>query len=60
MATEFKKEEVVRVKTVVPQGPVIRFKMDEESGEVMYLIGWTDAAGAPQERWFREDELERV
>lgn len=57
MATKFTKGDVVKVKAVVPQGPVVKFRMDEESGVVSYLIQWVDADGQAQERWFAEDEL---
>ena len=57
MATKFAKGDVVKVKAVVPQGPVIKFRMDEESRAVSYLLQWVDAEGHTQERWFTEDEL---
>ena len=57
MATKFAKGDVVKVKAVVPQGPVVKFRMDEESGAVSYLLQWGDAEGHTQERWFTEDEL---
>ena len=57
MAAKFTKGDVVKVKAVVPQGPVVKFRMDTESGVVSYLIQWTDANGDAQERWFNEDEL---
>lgn len=60
MATQFKKGDLVRLKTVVPQGPVQKMRMDEETGEVAYLLQWTDADGHTQERWFSEGELELV
>lgn len=60
MATKFQKDQTVRLKTVVPEGPVRKFSMDPDTGEVMCLVGWTDADGAPQERWFKESELEAV
>lgn len=60
MAAMFKKDQNVRLKTVVPQGPVLKFRMDEDTGEVMYLLGWTDADGNYQERWFAEKDLEAV
>jgi uncharacterized protein YodC (DUF2158 family) len=56
MSTEFKKGDVVRLKAVIPQGPVEKLRMDDD-GNVFYLISWIDAAGASQSRWFREDEL---
>ena len=56
MATEFKKGQVVRVREVVPEGPVQALRMDED-GTVYYLIQWTDVDGVAQERWFAEDVL---
>ena len=56
MATKFKKGDVVKVKAVVPQGPVQAFRMDED-GVVFCLIEWTDAEGNVQQRWFEEDTL---
>jgi uncharacterized protein YodC (DUF2158 family) len=56
MATTFKKGDVVKLKAVVPQGPVVALRMSED-GVVSYLIEWTDASGVKQNRWFVEDEL---
>jgi len=56
MATKFTKGQVVKVKAVVPQGPVQKLRMDED-GIVWYLLSWIDAQGRMQERWFREDDL---
>lgn len=56
MATKFSKGQPVRLIAVVPEGPVLKLRMDDD-GNIWYLIGWTDTAGAAQERWFREDEL---
>ena len=55
MAT-FKKSDVVKVKAIIPQGPVESMRMDED-GNVQYLISWTDAGGVMQSRWFDEDQL---
>lgn len=52
----FKKGDVVKVKAVVPTGPVTKMRMDDD-GVVSYLIEWADANGNMQERWFVEDEL---
>jgi uncharacterized protein YodC (DUF2158 family) len=57
MATKFTKGDVVKLKAVVPQGPVVKFRMDEETGAVSYLLQWVDAEGYTQERWFDEDAL---
>jgi uncharacterized protein YodC (DUF2158 family) len=56
MATKFKKDEVVRVNTVVPSGPVQKIRMTEDGG-FYYMISWTDANGVTQTRWFDESEL---
>ena len=52
----FKKGDVVKLKTVVPEGPVQSIRMDDD-GVVQYLIEWTDADGVVQQRWFNEDQL---
>lgn len=56
MATKFKKGDVVKVKTVVPQGPVKALRMDED-GNVFCLLEWVDADGLRQERWIDENLL---
>lgn len=57
MATAFKKDQVVTLKNpAVPTGPVVGFKMDGD-GNVSYLVEWTDAEGASQQRWFAEADL---
>jgi len=58
MAT-FKKGDVVKLSGVVPQGPVIGMRMDDE-GNVSYLIEWTDVNGRTQQRWFAESDLSAV
>jgi len=55
MAT-FKKGDTVKLSGVVPQGPVIAMRMDEE-GNVSYLVEWADVEGHPQQRWFAEADL---
>lgn len=59
MATKFVKGQQVKLISVVPQGPVLKLRMDDD-GVIWYLISWTDAEGKVQERWFREDELTEV
>ena len=55
MAT-FKKGDMVKLVSVVPTGPVLALRMDEE-GTISYLVGWTDADGQEQQRWFTEGQL---
>lgn len=56
MATKFVKGQEVKVKAVIPQGPVKKLHMTED-GEFFYLISWVDADDVEQERWFKEDQL---
>lgn len=53
----FKIGDTVKVKAVVPQGPVQRMRMDETTGEISYLVEWVDLEGQTQQRWFTEAEL---
>ena len=55
MAT-FKKGDTVKLSGVVPQGPVLAMRMDED-GNVSYLVEWTDVEGHAQQRWFAEADL---
>lgn len=59
MPTTYTKNQNVRLKAVVPQGPVIALRMDED-GQFFYLVQWTDADNVQQQRWFKEEELEAV
>lgn len=56
MATKYAKDELVKVNSVVPQGPVEKLRMDED-GNFFYLISWTNAEGVTQQRWFAEADL---
>ena len=44
MPTTYTKNQNVRVKAVVPEGPVAALRMNED-GEFFYLVQWTDADG---------------
>jgi hypothetical protein len=59
MATKYTKNQNVRLKAVVPEGPVTALRMNED-GEFFYLVEWVDADGVKQRRWFEESELEAV
>lgn len=52
----FKKGDVVKLVSVVPQGPVLALRMNED-GEIFCLIEWVDAEGETQQRWFPEAQL---
>lgn len=56
MATTFKKGDVVRLNSEVPQGPVLALRMDED-GNFFYLVEWIDANGEVAQRWFEEAQL---
>lgn len=56
MATTFIKGQQVKVRAVIPQGPVQAFRMDED-GVVYCRIIWTDENGKERSRWFKESEL---
>ena len=53
---KFKKGDAVKVKAVIPQGPVVALRMDED-GVIYCLVEWTDVDGTVQQRWFAEDDL---
>ena len=57
MATKFQKGQQVQLKGVIPKGPVVKLRMNEDTGAVSYLLEWKDADGETQQRWFAEDEL---
>lgn len=52
----FKKGDVVKLKSVVPQGPILAMRMDED-GNVFCLVEWVDEAGDTVQRWFAESQL---
>ena len=43
-----------------PHGVVERAQVSEGGEDLMYLVNFTDAAGAQQQRWFHENELSVV
>lgn len=59
MSTKFKKGQEVKLQAVLPQGPVIALRMDED-GVFYYLVEWTDAEGNKHQRWFEEAQLAAV
>ena len=59
MATKFTKNQEVKIKAVIPQGPVLALRMTED-GVFFYLVQWTDIEGVVQQRWFGESKLAAV
>lgn len=53
----YKKGDVVRLKMVVPQGPIGAMRMDDD-GTVWCLVEWTGDDGQVHSRWFMSDEVE--
>ena len=51
----FKKGDVVKVNTVVPQGPIVKLRMDDD-GIIYYLLEWT-VDGVVLECWFTEVQI---
>lgn len=56
MAAQFTKGQTVQYNGVMPVGPVLAFRM-EEDGTIFCLVEWLDADGNTQQRWFPESEL---
>lgn len=54
--SNFKKGDVVKLIAVIPTGPVLAMRMDED-GNIQCLVEWTDADGKAQQRWFDQDQL---
>jgi sugar lactone lactonase YvrE len=55
----FKKGDVVKLKAVIPQGPITKMRMDDD-GNIWYLMEWTTEDGQAHSRWFMDSELEAV
>jgi uncharacterized protein YodC (DUF2158 family) len=53
----FKKDDVVKLKMVVPSGAVQKMAMDDD-GKVSCLLEWVNENGETQQRWFAEELLE--
>lgn len=56
MATKFTKGQEVKLNAVLPKGPVIALRMDED-GNFFYLVEWSDESGEKHQRWFEESQL---
>jgi hypothetical protein len=51
----FKKGDTVALKSVVPSGPIIGMRMDED-GNIQYCVEWTSGEDTFH-RWFDEADL---
>ena len=56
MAANFKVGETVKLVATIPQGPVEALTIDS-SGNILYLVQWTDAEGNAQQTWLPEADL---
>lgn len=57
MATFKKGDKVAQIVPVI-KGEVVKFSVNQESGEVQYLVAWTDAEGQEQSRYFEGHEID--
>jgi hypothetical protein len=51
----FKKGDTVALKSVIPSGPIIGMRMDED-GNIQYCVEWTSGEDTLH-RWFDEADL---
>lgn len=57
MASKFPKGTIVHQVVTVLSGTVQSFSVDQESGDVQYMVEWKDANGDVHSRYFIESEL---
>ena len=59
MAVKFKKGEAIQqVITSQIKGTVAGFHVDPETGELQFLVEYTNENGEPASRYFNEDQIE--
>jgi PKD repeat protein len=59
MAAKFKNGTKVRQIVSAPiEGEVVAFSFDEQSGDIRYVVQWTDESGQLHQRGFDEDQIE--
>lgn len=49
---------VRQVQTAPIVGTVVGFHVDQETGDLQYLVEWTDAAGEVRSRYFTAEQLQ--
>ena len=52
-----KGQTVAQVLPAPIEGQVAGFSLDQENGEVLVLVSYTDAEGETQSRYFKQSEL---
>lgn len=55
-----RKGDTVRQIVTPIEGVVDSFQVDQETGELQYLVKWTDADGGEHSKYFAEGEVEVV
>lgn len=58
MAVKFQNGDIVRQVVTPIVGKIVRFTFNPGTGEISYVVSWTDAEGALHERAFSEYEIE--
>jgi hypothetical protein len=58
--TQFAKGAIVKQIVTPIQGSILGYQIDQETGERLNLVEWTDANGDVQSRYFKDGELEAV
>lgn len=53
-------QEVSQIITAPIVGTVEKFAFDESTGEIVFLVAYTDADGNNQKRYFKESEIAAV
>lgn len=56
----FRKGTPVRQIVPVIEGTIESFQVDQETGELQYLVAWTTPDGDVQSKYFRDGEIEAV
>lgn len=54
----FRKGDTVKQVVPVITGEVVSFSVDQESGQVQYLVQWQNADGEVVQRYFTDSEIE--
>lgn len=57
MAKFIQGQDVVQIVAAPIAGKVLKFAFDENTGDRTVLVGYTDADGSEQQRYFKEDEI---